>query len=159
MAAVSSIALAVTAGATVASISQQRKAAKAQERAYKAEERRAEVQNVRNVRQQIRSARLAQSSMLNQAAQTGGMGSSKLAGGQSSVGSQLAGSLGYMADIARENTAIGQATIQSARASSNAAIFGQIGQLSGTIFTQTYSPTPSMQSPAAVRDANVTRVG
>jgi hypothetical protein len=133
---------------TVVSIDQSRKAAKAQERAaeqqqaaFRADQRKAEVQNVRNVRQQIRAARMAQSSMTNVAAQTGGMGGSGIAGGTASVGSQMASSLGFMADIARENTAISNAQIasagfqgQAARASSNAAIFGQIGQLSGTIF-------------------------
>ena len=148
--------LAISGIATASSISEQRKAGRAQERAFQAEERRAEVQNVRNVRQQIRTARMTQASMTNVAAQTGGMGGSGLAGGTASVGSQLAGSLGYMSDVAKENTAISQATIQSARASSNAAIFGQIGQLSSTIFSQTYNPTPTARAP--VRDATATRV-
>jgi hypothetical protein len=150
--------LAIQGVSTAASISEQRKAGKATERAYQAEERRAEVQNVRNVRQQIRSARLAQSAMTNRAAQTGGVGSSALAGGTSSVGAQLSGNLSYMGDIAEQNTAIGQATISAARASSNAAIFGQIGQLSGTIFSQTYKPSPNVQAAAPVRDAEVRRV-
>ena len=157
MAAVSTIALGVMAGATVASIDQQRKAGKAQERAaaeqrtaFAAEQRRAEVQNVRSVRQQIREARMAQASMTNVAAQTGGVGGSAVAGGTASVGSQLAGNLGFMADVARENTAISNAQIassgfmaQAARAQSRAAVYGQIGQLSGTIFSQTYKPTPT----------------
>jgi hypothetical protein len=150
--------LAIQGVATAASISEQQKAGRATERAFQAEERRAEVQNVRNVRQQIRQARLTQGAMTNVAAQTGGMGSSGLAGGRASVGSQLAGNLGYMSDIATENTAISQATIASARASSSAAIFGQIGQISGTIFGQMYNPAPSMQAPAPVRNAEVRRV-
>ena len=176
MAVATSTAMLITAGvaatATVASMQQQRKAGRAQEAAaaqqrlaYQAEQRRAEVQNVRSVRSQIREARMAQASMTNVAAQTGGMGGSGLAGGTASVGSQMAGNLGYMADIARENTAISNAQIassgfqaQAARASSNAAIYGQIGQLSGTIFSQMYNPAPSRQSPAPVRDATVTPV-
>jgi len=138
--------LAIQGISTAASISEQRKAGAAQERAFKAEQRKAEVQNIRGVRQQIRQARLAQGAMTNVAAQTGGMGSSALAGGTSSVGAQLAGNLGYMSDIARENTAISQATIASARASSNAAIYGQIGQLSGTIFKDMYNPAPTKTS-------------
>lgn len=126
--------LAISAIGTASSISQQKKAAKAQEQAYQAEQRRAEVQNVRAVRQQIRAARLAQSQMTNVAAQTGGLFGTGLAGGTSSVGSQLAGNLGYMSDIAEQNTAIASAQIASARAQSNAAIYGQIGQLAGTIF-------------------------
>ena len=122
-------------GSSLAGMQQQKQAAKAQERAYQAEQRRAEVQNVRAVRQQIRQARLAQGSMTNVAALTGGVGSSGLAGGISSVGSQLAGNLGYMSDIAEQNAAIASAQIQSARAMSNAAVYGTIGNIAGTIFS------------------------
>jgi hypothetical protein len=164
--------LAVTAVTSAKSISEQRKAGRAQEAAaaqqrlaYQAEQRKAEVQNVRSVRQQIREARMAQASMTNQAALTGGMGGSGLAGGVSSVGAQMSSNLSYMQDIAQQNTAISNAQIasagfmgQAAKASSNAAIYGQIGQLSGTIFGQMYSPAPSKQAPAPVRDATVTTV-
>jgi len=156
---VETVLLATMVAGTAASISEQRKAGKAQERAFRAEERRAEVQNVRSVRQQIRQARLAQASMTNIAAQTGAMGSSALAGGTSSIGAQLSGNLSYMQDIARKNTAISNASIASARASSNAAIYGQIGQLAGTIFSQSYNPAASTQASAPVRDATVRRVG
>jgi hypothetical protein len=135
MAALSTIFLGVAAVGTVASISQQQKAAKAQERSFQAEQRKAEVQNVRAVRQQIRQARMAQGQMTNVAAQTGGLFGTGLAGGTSSVGSQLAGNLSYMSDIAQENTAIASAQIASARAQSKAAIYGQVGQLAGTIFS------------------------
>jgi hypothetical protein len=162
----------ISAAFTAKSISQQKKAGKAQEaaaaeqrKAYKAEQQKAEVQNVRNVRQQIRSARLAQAQMTNQAALSGGMGGSGLAGGTASVGSQLAGTLGYMSDIAAQNTAISNAQIassqfmgQAARAQSKAAVYGQVGQLTGTIFGSLYSPTPPKQAPAPVRDATVTTV-
>ena len=80
--------------------------------------------------------------MRNIAAQTGGMGSSALAGGQASVGAQLAGNINYMAEIARENTAISQAQIasagfqgQAAAAAGRAAVFGAVGDISGTIFS------------------------
>lgn len=124
----------VSAAASVSQASEQRKAGKAAQRQYEAEARKAEVQNIRAVRQQIREARLAQASMTNVAAQTGGMGSSALAGGVSSVGSQLSSNLNYMQQIARENTAIGAAAAEGAQAMSNAAVFGSIGKLSGTIF-------------------------
>jgi hypothetical protein len=74
------------------------------------------------------------------------MGSSALAGGLGSVGSQAAGNLSYMSEIAEANTAIGGAQLEGARASaagaakiaiaqSNAAAWGAVGQLSGTIFS------------------------
>jgi len=120
----------------------QQQAANQQQVAYQADQRRAEVQNIRAVRQNIRAARLAQASMTNVAAQTGGMGSSALAGGTASVGSQLAGNLSYMQDIARENTAIANAQIasagfqaQAARAAGRGAVYGAIGDVAGTIFS------------------------
>lgn len=128
------VAAIIGATATVASAQEQRKAGKAAQRQYEAEGRKAEVQNIRAVRQQIREARLAQAAMSNVAAQTGGVGSSALAGGISSVGTQLAGNLNYMQQIARENTAIGAAAAEGAQAMSNAAVYGTIGKLSGTIF-------------------------
>jgi hypothetical protein len=128
------VAAIIGATATVASAQEQRKAGKAAQRQYEAEGRKAEVQNIRAVRQQIREARLAQAAMSNVAAQTGGVGSSALAGGISSVGTQLAGNLNYMQQIARENTAIGAAAAEGAQAMSNTAVYGTIGKLSCTIF-------------------------
>jgi hypothetical protein len=170
MAAVSTLLAATAVVGTVASIDQQKKAARQQERAFEAqtqmqertfqaEKQRAEVQNIRSVRSQIRQARLAQANMTNVAAQTGGLFGSGLAGGTSSVGSQLAGNLNYMSAIAEQNTAIGmaqyeggkaigQAQLGAAKASSNAAIYGQIGSMAGTIFNQVYAPSPSPTTPA-----------
>jgi hypothetical protein len=154
---------------TAASIDQQKKAARQQERAFEAqtqmqertfqaEKQRAEVQNIRSVRSQIRQARLAQANMTNVAAQTGGLFGSGLAGGTSSVGSQLAGNLNYMSSIAEQNTAIGmaqyeggkaigQAQLASAKASSNAAIYGQIGSMATTIFKDMYGGRAQQSGP------------
>lgn len=124
-----------TVGATAASIQQTRQAGKQAKRQFEAEQRKAEIENVRNVRQQVRQARLAQAAMLNTAAVGNTMGSSGVLGGMSSIGSQLQGNLGFMSDIATENTAISSAAISAAGASSRAQVFGQIGQLAGTIFS------------------------
>jgi hypothetical protein len=113
--------------ATAASVYEQRKARKATEKQYAAEQRKANVQNIRSIREQIRATRLAQGQMLNVGAQTGGMGGSGLAGGLGSLGSQQAGNINYMQDIAKENTAIAGAALDAARAQSNAAIWGQVG--------------------------------
>jgi len=122
----------IIAGAAVATAYSVYESGQAQEEQYRGEQRKAEVQNVRNVRQQIREARLTQASMTNVAAQTGGMGGSGLAGGTSSVGSQLAGNLGYMSDIATENTAITNAAISATQWQTTATIFGAIGSVAGT---------------------------
>ena len=152
MAALTSIAigaLTVTAAGTLANIQQQRKAGAAAQAQYAAEQRKAEVQNVRSVRQQIREARIAQASMTNTAALTGGMGGSGLAGGLGSVGSQLSGNINYMQQIAQQNTAIGAAAAAGAKAQSNAAIYGSIGSLGGTIFSAMGGPK-ALQTPGGV---------
>lgn len=92
------------------------------------------------MRQQIREARMAQASMTNVAAQTGGMGGSGLAGGTASVGSQLAGNLGYMAQIAEQNTAITNAAISASNFQTAGTIFGTIGNLAGT-YAKINTPT------------------
>lgn len=129
------VAIGTSAVGTISSANQQKKAGQAAQRQYAAEQKKAEVQNIRSVRQQIREARIAQASMTNVAALTGGMGGSALAGGVGSVGSQLAGNLSYMQQIAEQNTAIGAAAAAGAQAQSNAAVYGSIGQLGGTIFS------------------------
>ena len=113
--------LGLAAAGTVASYEQSRKAASAQRDAMREEKKRADIQNVRSIRQNIRQARMAQATMTNQAALGGGMGGSALAGGVSSVGSQLAGNLGYMSDIADANTGIFNAQMSTINAQQNAA--------------------------------------
>lgn len=130
-------------GSTAASIYSTKQAGEAAKEQAQAQQRRAEIQNVRNVRQQIRESKLAQASMTNIAAQTGGMGGSGLAGGLGSVGSQTSGNLSYMADIAEQNTAISNAAISGAQAQSDAAMWGSIGKLSGTIFSGTTGVSPA----------------
>jgi hypothetical protein len=129
------VATTVYAASTYRSIEEQKKARRANERQYAAQARKAEVQNVRSVREQIRATRLAQGQMTNIGAQTGGMGSSGLAGGLASLGSQQAGNISFMQDIAKENTSINEAALQGAKAQSNAAIWGQIGSVAATVAT------------------------
>lgn len=117
---------------------------RAQEQArqqYAAESKKSEIQNIRSVRQQIRQSRVAQSSMLNVGAQTGGMGGSALAGGMSSIGSQLGSNLGYMSEIASANTQIGAAALRystemgnASMAASRASEYGAIAGVGSTIF-------------------------
>ena len=120
---------------TSESMNQSNKARQATERAqrqsatqFAAESKRADIQNVRSVRQQIRQTRLTQGTMTNVGAQTGGMGGSGMAGGIASAGIQLGGNLGYMSDIAKQNTAIGQAALGYASEMSNASIFSSKAQ-------------------------------
>jgi hypothetical protein len=142
-------AMALFAYGTNESMNESSKARNATERArqqsanqFAAESKRADIQNVRSVRQQIRSTRLTQSTMTNVGAQTGGMGGSGMAGGIASVGSQLGSNLSYMSDIAKQNTAIGQAALgyssamaDASIASSKAQDFSNIASIGSTIFS------------------------
>lgn len=132
------IAAAAAVGTVVSSV-QAGKAAREQARA---EQRRADIQNVRSVRQSIREARLAQASLESQGAVSGALMGSGVAGGLSSVASQLGGNLNYISQIAEENTNIFNAQIAGARAASNATIFGQVGQLAGGIYKEKTGKSP-----------------
>lgn len=128
-----------SAGAAEDTTKQQKKTEEATRRAqeqarqqYEAESKKAEIQNIRSVRQQVRQARIAQSSMLNVGAQTGGMGGSGLAGGLASVGSQLGGNLDYMSQIAKQNTAIGGFALGYSNEMANASIAASRQQLAST---------------------------
>jgi hypothetical protein len=125
----------LAAGGAVQSAREQEKAGDAAHQRFLAEGRKAEAENVFRVRQSVRQARLAQAAMTNRAALSGGMGSSGLAGGLSSVGSQLAGNVSFMSDIADENTAILGAMGREASSMGKAQVYGQVGQLANTIFS------------------------
>jgi len=127
------VATTVYAYGTYKQIEAQKDAKAATERQFKEEQKRADIQNVRSVREQIRATRLAQSSMVNQAALSGGTGSSAVAGGVASAGSQMAGNLNYMQQIAEQNTKIGTAAQQAASAQADAAIWGTIGSAAATV--------------------------
>lgn len=137
---------ATTAVSTVKQIEGQREARAQNERAaatqqqqYREESQKAEIQNIRAVREQIRASRIAQSSMVNQAALSGGTGGSAVAGGVASAGSQLSGNLNYMGQIAEQNTKIGSLSAEAAgyqaaaaSAQADAAIWGTVGQAAVT---------------------------
>jgi hypothetical protein len=150
-------------GSQVAQAREQEKAGDAAHQRYLAEERKAQTENVFKVRQSVRQARLAQAAMTNQAALSGGMGSSGLAGGLSSVGSQMAGNLSFMSDIADENTTIMSAMGQEAKHMGKAQVYGQVGQLAGTIFSGMggfgATRNPNKASPAPITTATVNYTG
>ena len=129
-------ALPFIAAAAVGSLYSTVQAGKAARRQGEAEQRRAEIQNVRSVRQSIREARLAQASIESQGALSGALMGTGVAGGMSSVSAQLGGNLNYISSIAEENTNIFNAATAGARASTNATIFGQVGQLAGSMTPQ-----------------------
>ena len=125
----------LAAASTAAQVDQSNRARRASKAMSAAEQRRADIENVYKTRQAVRQARLAQGSMINQAALTGGMGSSGLAGGVSSVASQLGGNLAFMDAVAKENNVIIGTGNTVNKAQTNAAVWGQVGKMSGTIFS------------------------
>lgn len=125
---------------TVAQIDASNRAQAASERQFQASQQKAEIQNTRSLRQQIRQARAAQATMSNVAAQAGGVGGSAVAGGTSSIASQLGGNINYMSQVAEANTAYGQAGVDVASAQADAAMWGSIGSFSGTIFNAVGGP-------------------
>lgn len=137
------IAAAATVGSAVAQQREAKKAASAQRegqaRILAEERKRAEVENVRKLRQQVREQRIAQASLTSQAALTGGVGGSAVAGASASAASQAAGNVSFMQDIAEINTNIGNIQMETAQrvgsAQARGATYGAIGNLSGTIFS------------------------
>jgi hypothetical protein len=131
--------LAAAAGTTAYSAYEQREAGKEQKRAserqFAASQRKAEIENVRSMREAVRRERLAKAQMENTGYQVGAAGGSALAGGVSSIAIQSASNINYMAQIAQQNTAMGEAQLAAAQASADAAMWGAVGQISGTIFS------------------------
>jgi hypothetical protein len=131
---IETILLSAAIAGTAGSIYSTQQAGRASRRQMEAEQRKAEIQNVRNVRQSIREARLSQASIESQGALSGALMGTGVAGGMSSVSAQLGGNLNYISSIAEENTNIFNAGMAASRASTNATIFGQVGQLAGSAY-------------------------
>lgn len=108
--------------------------AAADERTFRLQQRQADIQQTRTARAAFRQARIAQAAMLNVGYQTGGAGSSGLAGGMASAASQTGSRIGALQQIAAMNTQIGSSQLQSARASTSAATYGAVGDITQTIF-------------------------
>lgn len=133
----------IGAGSAAMQQRESKKAASAQRegqaRVLAEERKRAEVENVRKLRQQVREQRIAQASLTSQAALTGGIGGSAVAGASASAASQAAGNVSFMQDISEINTNIGNIQMETAQrvgsAQARGATYGAIGNLSGTIFS------------------------
>jgi len=114
----------------------------AQQRQYALSQQQAEIQNIRSVRQQLRQRYATAAALTARGATAGTLSGSGLAGGLSSLGSQLASNLGYQSDIAgtqagmaREAAVIGQAQTAYGIAAGQAAQGAAFTSLGSTIFT------------------------
>jgi len=121
MAIVAAIGAVVSAGATVAGILSQRKAAKQQRKLARVQARRQQLN-------QIRSARIQRGRAINVAAQTGGLGGSAVEGATGSVLSQLGGNLSFLDTVSNLQQSIN-------RSLANSAIFGAVADVSADIST------------------------
>lgn len=115
--------------ATAASYNQQRKSAKAQSRAIKAQQKQADIQNARERRSAVRNARVARASMESQAANSGIMGSSTLAGAQAGVQQQLGSNLSFLDQMVALSEEASVANQQAANYASKAQGWGDLGNL------------------------------
>jgi hypothetical protein len=131
-----SAAAAVYVGGTAYQASENRKAADAadrsaqenlgfQQRKYAQEKQMADVSNIRSMRQSIRAARLASATMVNTAANKGGVGGSGVAGGVSAINAQSAGNINYMMTQAQTNATINTDMLATAGRTGELAAYGR----------------------------------
>lgn len=109
--------------------------ASATRRAAEAEQRRADIQNARAVRQSIRQARIARGTVVNTGANAGTSQSSGVLGGVASVGSQLNSNVDYLNQSTAVAKEYASAQADAGAAAGEAAQWGALGNLGGTIFS------------------------
>ena len=153
MAAVSSIVavagLAVAAGGAIASYTQNRAAQRSQQRAEDRAETAQQQQEAANAaqaaaaqRQQIREERIRRGAIVNAAANTGTSGSSGEAGALGSLATQQGANMGFNTASYQRGQRIGQLNQEAAdfmgqarTRSSQASMYGQLGNLGSSAFT------------------------
>ena len=129
MAAFTTIALGITAAASVGSAIQSNKAAKAQGRAAEEQRKQQQLQAQRSRRQAIRQAQLQRAQAFAAGVGAGAQGGSGIAGGLSSLGSQVGGAMGYSTQMSGLSQNIGMFNQQAANAKARAGLFGAVGDL------------------------------
>lgn len=122
-------ALAVSAIGTGVSVSQQRKAQRAEEKRDAVGEAQAQLENQRNIRQAIAASRLQQAQVQAAGQASGGTGSSGLAGGLGSAQTQVASNIGFARQTAAANSAINRQTGLASQALAAGATAQAIGGL------------------------------
>lgn len=125
----------VSAGATVKSMNEQKKAGRAQAAATQTQIQMQKTKATRERRQSIRANIAARSRMRNQAELTGVAGSSGAEGGTSSVSTQGGANLGFSSQMSGLGQQFTTFSGQSAQASSKAAMFGSLANLGGQMMS------------------------
>ncbi len=125
-------AFAISAATTVASMNQQKKAAKAQEKAQRIDQKRQDYTTARERRKQIRAARVAQAQVQAQSQAMGTATTSRTAGVSGGIQSELGANLSFLDTQQGFVNAIGQQNIAAGRASQRAGMIGAVGQLASS---------------------------
>lgn len=128
-------ALAVTAVGTVATISAQNKAAKAQKKQYAYERQIQTNKSVRERRDAIRAARMTAGSLIQTGENQGASGTSAALGGLGSIESQLNSNLSFLDTNTSLANRAGAAAGQARSAQNAASNWGQVTQLGMTVFS------------------------
>lgn len=127
--------LAVSLIGTGLSYMQQRKAQKAQEEAAQQQNNLADLENRKARIQAVREARIKRQQMIAAAGATGSMESSGLAGGTSSLASQLGSNVGFANQRQAISTNVMNLTNKATKAENQAGIYSAIGDIGDTIFS------------------------
>lgn len=126
---------AVSLTSTVASMSQQRKAAKAQGKIRNEEAARNTAQQMQERRQQVREERIKRARVMQASENTGTSGSSGEAGAITSIGSQLGANLGFNQGMIESGRRISQYSQEAADAQGRASMFGTLAGMTGDMET------------------------
>lgn len=156
MAALTSIALGITAATSVGSAVSQRRGAREARRANRADQRRADIANARERRAIVRSARVARAQVEAQGAVSGLTGSSAVAGSTANIQSQLGENLSFLDQNQQLSAAASRANAAAASWMSRAGTFGVLGQLAEAGGAQ-FGGNPGGGS--AVKPVKSTKVG
>ncbi len=122
----------VSAASTVASMKQQKKAAKAQEKAQRIDQKRQDYTTARERRKQIRAARVAQAQVQAQSQAMGTATTSRTAGVSGGIQSELGANLSFLDTQQGFVSAIGQQNKAAGRASQKAGMISSLGNLAAT---------------------------
>ena len=123
----------IMAVSSVASVAMQARAAGAQRRAAETQQRQQEVQALASRRRSMRAAQVQRATTLATAQGAGAIGSSAVAGGLSSLSSQLGSSVGFQTQMSGLSRDISGFNMQANRALGQAQLFGSIGRFAGQL--------------------------
>lgn len=127
--------LAISAAATAYSMKQQSKAAKAQKEAAQQQNNLASLENRKARIKAVREARIKRASMVAEGQAQGAQYSSGVAGGTSSIGSQLGANIGLANQREAFSTNITNLQNKAVGYQNKAAIGSAVGKIGGNIFS------------------------